>query len=78
MLLSVGAVNGGEGGGVSGGPSGVHRCDAMWSGTMCIVLVVCVLASAVFAPSLMEDFSGVTMENPNISLKSAILKRLKT
>lgn len=57
-------------------------CHVEWD-HVCFVSSVCVFASAVFAPSLMEDFSGVTMEKTNIllesaiSLKSAILKRLK-
>lgn len=75
MLLSVGAVNRG-----STEEPLVEFATAlpccMWSKTMCVVLVVCVFALAVYAPSLMEDFSEVTMEKTNISLKSAILKRL--
>lgn len=63
-----------DGGGVSGGSSGVHRGVAMLPCEVgpCVVLVVCVFASAVFAP-LMKNFSGVTMEKTSISLKSEIL-----
>lgn len=75
MLLSMGAVDGGS----TEEPlvkfaTALPCC--MWSKTMCVVLVVCVFALAVYAPSLMEDFSGVTMEKTNFSLKSAIPKRL--